>query len=164
MPEITVPMNAVCRSVDTKAPLTHLEAFLSWLRLATYMAVTSVAIVTSFHLKSKPTTLELRLALPFGIIFWLLSLACLLAGLANYIWTVVRYSRRTALVQSGWKTELVSSQFIHRLWTHLPIIPYFMPTLSRSSPLLQSPLLWHVLYSSRPTQTQETHEASQYLS
>ena len=82
-------------------------AFLSWLRLSVYMAVVSVAIVVSFHLKSRPSKAELRLALPVGIIFWLLSLACIVSGLANYLKTVQRYSRRAALVQSGWKTELV---------------------------------------------------------
>lgn len=66
-----------------------------------------MAIVISFHLKSKPTALEKRMALPLGIIFWLLSLACLASGLSNYIKTVTKYSRRQALVQSGWKTQVV---------------------------------------------------------
>lgn len=52
------------------------------------------------------------MALPFGIIFWLLSLACLISGLATYIQTVTRYSRRSALVQSGWKTQVVSDVLI----------------------------------------------------
>ena len=85
----------------------HYAAFLSWLRLATYMAIVSVAIVISFHLKRQPTATELRLALPFGLLFWLLSLACLASGVSNYIRTVQRYSRRAALVQSGWKTQVV---------------------------------------------------------
>ena len=72
------------------------------------MAIVSVAIMISFHLKRTPTDVERRLALPFGIIFWCLSMACLLAGVANYIKTVSRYSRRAAFVQSGWKTEVVS--------------------------------------------------------
>ena len=71
------------------------------------MAIVSVAIVVSFHLQNQPTAVERRLALPFGIMFWLLSLACLSSGLANYLRTVTRYSRRAALVQSGWKTEMV---------------------------------------------------------
>jgi len=82
-------------------------AFLSWLRLAIYMSIVSVAITISFHLKSQPTETEKRVALPFGIIFWLLSLACLASGLSNYIKTVAKYSRRQALVQSGWKTQVV---------------------------------------------------------
>jgi len=49
------------------------------------MAVVSVAIVLSFHLKSKATDVELRMAKPLGAIFWALSLACLLVGCANYI-------------------------------------------------------------------------------
>ena len=134
------------------------SAFLSWLRLATYMAIVSVAIVISFHLKHQPsdlgsvpipccytmqrlifTCLERRLALPFGLIFWVLSLACLISGLANYINTVTNYSRRAALVQSGWKTQIVSC-----------------PTSSSSNGLTienrflllsQLPLLQHAFYS-----------------
>ena len=85
------------------------EAFLSWLRLATYMAVVSVAIMISFHLKHEPTHIERRAALPFGLIFWFLALACLVSGLMNYIKTVNRYSRRQALVQTGVATQVVSS-------------------------------------------------------
>lgn len=72
------------------------------------MAVVSVAILISFHLKSQPTPLERRIALPFGIIFWFLALACLASGTANYIKTVQKYSKRQALVQTGWKTQVVS--------------------------------------------------------
>jgi len=94
---------------DARDHCANERTYLSWLRLGTYMAITSVAIVTSFHLKHAPTQLELRMALPFGIIFWLLSLACLISGFANYCKTVIMYSRRSAIVQSGWKTELVFS-------------------------------------------------------
>ena len=87
------------------------SAFLSWLRLSVYMAIVSVAIMISFHLKRTPSDVERHLALPFGIVFWCLSMACLLAGVANYIKTVSRYSRRAALVQSGWKTEVVNICF-----------------------------------------------------
>jgi Domain of unknown function (DUF202) len=88
-------------------PVLRFAAFLSWLRLSTYMAVVSVAIVLSFHLKNQPTAIERRMSLPFGIIFWLLSMACLASGVATYCRTVIRYSRRSALVQYGWKTETV---------------------------------------------------------
>ena len=71
------------------------------------MSVVSVAIVISFHLKSQPTSVEKRIALPVGLVFWLLSLACLVSGFANYVKTVTKYSRRQALVQSGWKTQVV---------------------------------------------------------
>ncbi|KAI5197909.1 hypothetical protein E4T39_07037 [Aureobasidium subglaciale] len=84
------------------------HSFLSWLRLSIYMAVVSVAILISFHLKRQPSPLERRIALPFGIIFWFLALACLASGTANYIKTVKRYSKRQALVQTGWKTQVVS--------------------------------------------------------
>ena len=49
------------------------------------MAIVSVAIVLSFHLKHKPTDVELRMAKPLGAIFWALSVLCLSAGVANYI-------------------------------------------------------------------------------
>ena len=80
------------------------------------MAVVSVAIVISFHLKELPTALERRMALPLGLLFWVLALACLASGLANYITTVTKYSRREVLVQSGWKTQMVSCR---------PFSPFF---------------------------------------
>lgn len=49
------------------------------------MAVVAVAIVLSFHLKSQPSPAELRMAKPLGLVFWALSVACLLVGLGNYI-------------------------------------------------------------------------------
>lgn len=85
-------------------------AFLSWLRLATYMAIVAVAILISFHLKHQPTPLERKVALPFGILFWVLALACLASGLNNYIKTVNRYSRRQALVQTGIATQVVCAR------------------------------------------------------
>lgn len=77
------------------------------------MAIVAVAIVISFHLKSEPSAMEKRVALPFGLVFWLLAMACLVSGLSNYIKTVNRYSRRQALVQSGVATQVVS--FAHAL-------------------------------------------------
>jgi hypothetical protein len=71
------------------------------------MSIVSVAIIISFHLKSQPTELELRMALPLGVVFWALGVACLVVGFGNYIKTVTKYSRRMALVQTGWKTQLV---------------------------------------------------------
>lgn len=67
--------------------LTGSTAFLSYLRLSVYMAIVAVAIVLSFHLKEEPSQLELRMARPLGIIFWLLAFACLLMGLGNYVRT-----------------------------------------------------------------------------
>ena len=72
------------------------------------MAIVAVAILISFHLKQEASALEKRIALPFGLVFWILSIACLAAGLNNYIKTVTRYSIRQALVQSGTGTQLVS--------------------------------------------------------
>ena len=79
------------------------------------MAVVSVAIVISFHLKSQPTSVEKRIALPVGLVFWLLSLACLISGFSNYVKTVRKYARRKALVQSGWKTQVVCELFSYAL-------------------------------------------------
>jgi hypothetical protein len=72
------------------------------------MSIVAVAILISFHLKAEASPLEKRIALPFGLVFWFLAIACLAAGLNNYIKTVSRYSRRQALVQSGTGTQLVS--------------------------------------------------------
>ncbi|KAK2067007.1 hypothetical protein P8C59_000777 [Phyllachora maydis] len=83
------------------------RTFLSNLRLSVYMATVSVAIVLSFHLKHKPSDLELRMAKPLGAIFWVLSVACLCVGVANYILTVNQFSRRVAIVQTGWKTQMI---------------------------------------------------------
>lgn len=47
------------------------------------------------------------MALPLGVIFWVLSLACLCNGFTTYIRTMTKYSRQAALVQSGWKTQVV---------------------------------------------------------
>lgn len=94
---------------DARDHAANERTFLSWLRLSLYMAIVSVAIILNFHLKSEPTAVEKRFSLPLGIIFWALAVACLVAGLANYINTITRYSRRTALVQTGWKTQTVST-------------------------------------------------------
>jgi hypothetical protein len=75
------------------------------------MSIVAVAVLISFHLKAEASPLEKRIALPFGLVFWCLAIACLAAGLNNYIKTVSRYSRRQALVQSGTGTQLVSYFF-----------------------------------------------------
>lgn len=49
------------------------------------MAVVSVAITLSFHLKSQPSQVERKMAKPLGAVFWLLSVATLFVGLGNYI-------------------------------------------------------------------------------
>lgn len=117
-------------------------AFLSYLRLSIYMAIVSVAITVSFHIKGTPSDLERRVAKPLGGIFWVLSVVTLALGAGNYIrefrpslsaiylplsslvssmyrWeltavvilllgTVNLYGKRAAIVQSGWKTQVVS--------------------------------------------------------
>lgn len=81
---------------DARDHCANERTFLSYLRLSIYMAVVSVAIVLSFHVKSQPSAVELAMARPLGVLFWLLSVACLLVGLGNYIgesvlvWTVPR--------------------------------------------------------------------------
>ncbi|ERS97742.1 hypothetical protein HMPREF1624_05913 [Sporothrix schenckii ATCC 58251] len=94
-------------SSDARDGLANERTFLSYLRLSVTMAVVAVAIVLSFHLKNQPSPLELRMARPLGIIFWLLSVLTLFVGVANYIKTVNKYSRRQAIVQSGWKTQSI---------------------------------------------------------
>ena len=60
-------------------------AFLSYLRLSINMAVISVAITMSFHLKQQPSTLELKIAKPLGTIFWVLAFLTFIIGAGNYI-------------------------------------------------------------------------------
>lgn len=105
---ILAPLLFPNESSDARDHCANERTFLSWLRLSIYMSVVSVAIVISFHLKSQPTSIERRVALPLGLVFWLLSIACLASGFANYVKTVTKYSHRQALVQSGWKTQVVS--------------------------------------------------------
>lgn len=102
---------------DARDHCANERTFLSWLRLSLYMAIVSMAIMLSFHLKSLPTNFEKRMAGPAGVVFWALSLACLISGCANYVKTVTKYSRRKALVQSGWKTQVVST-------TVRPFVPH----------------------------------------
>lgn len=94
-------------SSDARDHCANERTFLSWLRLAVYLAVVGVAITISFHLKNQPSALEKKVALPLGTLFWVLSLVCLGAGLSNYIVTVTRYGQRRAIVQTGWKTQMV---------------------------------------------------------
>jgi hypothetical protein len=91
------------------------------------MAIVSIAITLSFHVKHQPTSFELRMAKPLGAVFWGMSVVMLLLGLGNYIreflslfnelecvlvadgygtGTVNQYSRKVAIVQTGWKTQL----------------------------------------------------------
>ena len=66
-------------------------------------------MIISFHLKNQPSEIEKKIALPLGLVFWGLSVACLVSGVGNYVGTVAKYGRREALVQSGWKTQVVST-------------------------------------------------------
>ncbi|KAJ6148594.1 hypothetical protein N7497_010576 [Penicillium chrysogenum] len=94
-------------SSDARDHCANERTFLSWLRLSMYLAVVSLAIIISFHFRDQPTSLERRMSLPLGIIFWLLSLTSLANGFANYSRTVKKYARKAALVQSGWKTQVI---------------------------------------------------------
>ncbi|KAK0390954.1 hypothetical protein NLU13_0457 [Sarocladium strictum] len=93
-------------SSDARDHCANERTFLSYLRLSIYMAVVSVAITLSFHLKSQPSAIERKMAKPLGAVFWALSVATLFVGLGNYIRTINKYGRREAIVQSGWKTQL----------------------------------------------------------
>ncbi|EED16967.1 hypothetical protein TSTA_020250 [Talaromyces stipitatus ATCC 10500] len=92
---------------DARDHCANERTFLSWIRLAIYLAIVSSAILISFHFSSQPTHIERVIALPMGIVFWCMSLACLASGFSLYVITVTKYSRRAALVQSGWKTQAV---------------------------------------------------------
>lgn len=70
---------------DARDHCANERTFLSYLRLSIYMAIVSVAIVLSFHLKTTPSAAELAMARPLGVLFWVLSVALLLVGLGNYI-------------------------------------------------------------------------------
>ncbi|KAL4806775.1 hypothetical protein BDV18DRAFT_119796 [Aspergillus unguis] len=91
---------------DARDHCANERTFLSWLRLSMYLGIVSVALIISFNFKAQPTDLERRMSLPMGIVFWVLSLVSLGNGLANYVLTVKKYSRKAALVQSGWKTQV----------------------------------------------------------
>lgn len=83
------------------------RTFLSLLRLSVYLAVVSLAILTSYHLKHQPSELERKISIPLGVIFFVLSLASLAAGWMNYVRTVVRYAKKAAIVQRGALNELL---------------------------------------------------------
>ena len=139
---ILAPLLFPNESSDARDHCANERTFLSWLRLSVYMSVVSVAIVISFHLKSQPTSIERRFAFPLGLIFWILSLACLASGLANYINTMTKYSRKKALVQSGWKTQLVGPTTAKKLILLLTLLYRFLQ-------LLQAPSSRHVFCSFR---------------
>lgn len=52
------------------------------------MAIVSMAMTLSFHLKGKPTALERHIAKPLGAIFWILAVLTLAVGISNYIRTI----------------------------------------------------------------------------
>lgn len=107
LPPYLTPLLFPNDSSDARDHLANERTFLSWLRLSVYMAIVSVAIIISFHLKNEPSPIEKKVALPVGVLFWVLSFACLANGFANYVKTVTKYGRRSALVQSGWKTQVI---------------------------------------------------------
>ena len=134
-------------SSDARDHCANERTFLSWLRLSVYMSVVSAAIILSFHLKSQPTSVERRIALPVGLVFWVLSLACLVSGFGNYLKTVRKYAQRRALVQSGWKTQVVCSFCL--LW-RVGGTRKNADGVDRSSQLLHVQLLRRVCSSSLP--------------
>ncbi|KAL8738155.1 MAG: hypothetical protein Q9181_001013 [Wetmoreana brouardii] len=107
LPPLISPLLFHNASSDARDHLANERTFLSWLKLSVYMSIVSVAITVSFHIKNEPSEIEERIRLPLGLIFWVLSFACLANGLATYVKTVTYYGRRRALVQSGWKTQVV---------------------------------------------------------
>lgn len=101
------PLLFINESSDARDHCANERTFLSYLRLSIYMAIVSVAITVSFHIKGTPSDLERRVAKPLGGIFWVLSVVTLALGAGNYIRTVNLYGKRAAIVQSGWKTQVV---------------------------------------------------------
>ncbi|MCJ1313357.1 hypothetical protein MMC25_007035 [Agyrium rufum] len=91
----------------TRDHLANERTFLSWLRLSIYLSVVSIAILLSFHLRNAPTPLEKKIALPLGLTFWVLAIACLGSGVMNYVQTARGYAGRRALVQSGVWTQII---------------------------------------------------------
>ncbi|KAG5934679.1 hypothetical protein E4U59_006062, partial [Claviceps monticola] len=55
---------------DARDHCANERTFLSHLRLSVFMAILSVAITLSFHLRHQPTDLERRMAKPMGAVFW----------------------------------------------------------------------------------------------
>ncbi|KAJ4165005.1 hypothetical protein LMH87_006655 [Akanthomyces muscarius] len=94
-------------SSDARDHCANERTFLSYLRLSVLMAIVSMAMTLSFHLKQQPTALERQIAKPLGAIFWVLAVLTLAVGISNYIRTVNLYSQRAAIVQSGWRTQTV---------------------------------------------------------
>ncbi|KAM3538374.1 hypothetical protein ARSEF1564_008710 [Beauveria bassiana] len=94
-------------SSDARDHCANERTFLSYLRLSVLMAIVSMAMTLSFHLKHQPSKLERHIAKPLGAIFWVLAVLTLAVGIANYIRTVNLYSKRAAIVQSGWRTQTV---------------------------------------------------------
>ena len=114
---IFAPLLFQNESSDARDHCANERTFLSWLRLSVYMSIVSAAIILSFHLKSEATSIEKRISLPVGLLFWLLSLGCLINGLGNYLKTVRQYAQRRALVQSGWKTQVVCPSARRDSWS-----------------------------------------------
>ncbi|KAI0435377.1 hypothetical protein F5Y09DRAFT_349589 [Xylaria sp. FL1042] len=86
-------------SSDARDHCANERTFLASLKLSIMMSVVAVAIAVSFHLRSAPSALEQRIARPLGLIFWLLSVACLAAGLGNYVKTVNKYRQTVSFVE-----------------------------------------------------------------
>ncbi|KAJ4864903.1 hypothetical protein T069G_01433 [Trichoderma breve] len=79
------PLLFINESSDARDHCANERTFLSYLRLSIYMAIVSVAITVSFHIKGTPSDLERRVAKPLGGIFWVLSVVTLALGAGNYI-------------------------------------------------------------------------------
>ncbi|KAK4109859.1 hypothetical protein N656DRAFT_782274 [Canariomyces notabilis] len=107
LPPLFGPLLLDNEQSDCRDHCTNERTFLSYLRLSIYMSIVAVAIVLSFHLRKTASDIELRMAKPLGAIFWALSVCCLGVGVANYTRTINQYSRRAAIVQSGWRTQAV---------------------------------------------------------
>ncbi|RFU74524.1 hypothetical protein TARUN_7720 [Trichoderma arundinaceum] len=79
------PLLFANESSDARDHCANERTFLSYLRLSIYMAIVSVAITVSFHIKGTPSDLERLVSKPLGGIFWALSVVTLALGVGNYI-------------------------------------------------------------------------------
>lgn len=73
------------------------------------MAIVSIAILLSFHLKLQPSALEKQFALPLGIIFWVCTRYLLEIG-------DTLFSMLLRANEEKQKTNLVAGFGMHYIW------------------------------------------------
>jgi uncharacterized membrane protein YidH (DUF202 family) len=109
---------------DARDHCANERTFLAWLKLAIWLDIVALAVALNFHLPASLTAppgqggnsddddlpqAETKSAFPLGLVFCVLSMLVMGAGIGNYSKTIVRYARRQAMAQSGLKTQLIFS-------------------------------------------------------